>query len=222
VAGAAGLAATVGLPGEARAETNKPGKGPRYGMAIDLRRCFGCHGCAVACKAEQDVPLGQFKSWVVTKETGQYPNTERKFIPTLCNHCENPPCVPVCPVDATHQRKDGVVTVTPKKCIGCKSCVRACPYKMRYMDPKTKKADKCDLCLHRIEQGILPACVNTCNAKARVFGDLNDPNSAVSKVLKANKADVVLPAKGTDPRVFYIGKLPKFTPVRGRTAIGQT
>ena len=210
-AGAAGAAAVATLPtASAVGATNKPGKGPRYGMVIDLRRCFGCHACAVSCKAEQAVPLGNHKSWVNVTESGKYPNASRTFVPVLCNHCDKPPCVEICPVDSTKQRADGIVTADDKTCIGCLACTKVCPYGVRYMadvGAKKKKAHKCDLCVHRVDQGLLPACVNTCNARARIFGDLNDPASAIRKVLAANKGKVktLRPDKGTESKVFYIG-----------------
>ena len=201
-----GLAA-AGMPGcvKGTVETNKPGQGPRYGMVIDLRRCFGCHACSVACKAEQDVPLGYFKNWVLTTERGRYPRVRRAFLPLLCNHCDDPPCVKACPTRSTVQRADGIVTQDDTTCIGCKYCVQACPYAMKYSDHATKTAQKCDFCLHRVEQGLLPACVNTCNARARAFGDLNDPDSAVSRLIASNPVQTLRPELGTDPRVFYIG-----------------
>lgn len=199
-------AAGAALPGcSGTVETHKPGEGPRYGMVIDLRRCFGCHACSVACKAEQDVPLGYFKSWVMVSEKGRYPQAQRSFVPVLCNHCDKPPCVEACPTQATRQRKDGVVTQDEATCIGCKYCVQACPYGMKYGDPRTRAAQKCDFCLHRVEQGLLPACVNTCNARARIFGDLNDPGSAVSRLIASNAVQTLRPGMGTAPRVFYIG-----------------
>lgn len=203
IAAAAAGTALAGCKGTV--ETNTPGKGPRYGMAIDLRRCFGCHACSIACKAEQDVPLGYFKSWVMVSEKGKYPNAGRQFVPVLCNHCDDPPCVKACPTQATKQRKDGIVTQDDKVCIGCKYCILACPYGMKYSDPALKTAQKCDFCLHRVEQGILPACVNTCNARARIFGDLNDPKSAVSRLIASQAVATLRPSMGTEPRVFYIG-----------------
>jgi len=174
-------------------------------MVVDLRRCYGCHACSVACKAEQDVPLGYFKSWVIVSEKGRYPNVQRNFVPVLCNQCNKPPCVALCPTGATKQHENGIVTQDASVCIGCKYCIQACPYGARYADPKTKTVQKCDFCLHRIEQGMLPACVNTCNARARVFGDLNDPNSAVSQLIASNAVQTLRRAMGTEPRVFYIG-----------------
>ena len=204
--GAVAAVAVAALPGcSGTTETNRPGEGPRYGMVIDLRRCYGCHACSIACKAEQDVPLGFFKSWVMISERGRHPRASRQFVPVLCNNCDSPPCVEVCPTQATKQGKDGIVTQDEQACIGCKYCIQACPYGMKYSDSRTRTAQKCDFCLHRVEQGMLPACVNTCNARARVFGDLNDPNSAVSRLVAANPVQTLRPEMGTDPRVFYIG-----------------
>ncbi len=221
VAGAA--AATMAIPGCARTtETNKPGQGPRYGMVIDLRRCFGCHACSIACKAEQDVPLGFFKSWVMVSENGRYPKATRNFLPVLCNHCDDPPCVEACPTQATKQRKDGIVTQDEKTCIGCKYCIQACPYAVKYTDPRTKTAEKCDFCLHRVEQGMLPACVNTCNARARIFGDLNDPDSAISRLISSNPVQTLRPSMGSDPRVFYIGLDQKaYKPIKNQHSLSQ-
>ncbi len=221
VAGAAVAAGPLaGCTGTVR--TNKPGQGPRYGMVIDLRRCFGCHACSVACKAEQDVPLGYFKSWVQISEKGRYPHVRRQFLPVLCNHCDRPPCVEVCPTKATRQRADGMVTVDDEACIGCKYCIQNCPYGARYSDPRTKTAQKCDFCLHRVEQGMLPACVNTCNARARVFGDLNDPESAISRSLASNPVQVLRPQMGTEPYVFYIGlDQSAYKPARNRYSLAQ-
>jgi tetrathionate reductase subunit B len=223
--GAAGAVATAttlsGCSGTVA--TNKAGEGPRYGMVIDLRRCFGCHACAVACKAEQDVPLGYFKSWVVTSEKGCYPHVARQFSPVLCNQCDRPPCVEVCPTQATRQRKDGIVTLDEDVCIGCKYCIQACPYGARYSDPASGTAHKCDFCLHRIEQGILPACVNTCNARARIFGDLNDPNSEISRIVCSTPIQALRPEMGTEPRVFYIGLDQHASPpVKKQRSLSQT
>lgn len=216
-AGLAGVGlAAVGLPGCTGAgNTNAPGEGPRYGMVIDLRRCFGCHACAVACKAEQEAPLGFFKSWVQVSESGKYPNVKGNFVPVLCNQCDNPLCVQMCPTKATVQQKNGIVTQSETECIGCGYCVVACPYNMKYRDPARHTAQKCDFCLHRVKQGLLPACVNTCNARARIFGDLNDPSSRISRVIASNAVQTLLPEMDTDPRVFYIG-LDRSAYVRGK------
>ncbi|WP_457648382.1 4Fe-4S dicluster domain-containing protein [Profundibacter sp.] len=128
-------------------------------------------------------------------------------LPRLCNHCDNPPCVPVCPVQATFQREDGIVVVDADKCVGCAYCVQACPYDARFINPKTNIADKCTFCVHRVEAGLLPACVETCTGGARIFGDMNDPDSEISKVLAeaGDAVKVLRPEMGTDPHVYYIG-----------------
>ena len=201
-----GTAAAVGvgaaaLPRAARAAKTKP----HYGMLIDLRRCIGCHACSVACKAEFDVPLGKTRSWVEYVEKGRYPNVSRSFLPRLCNHCSEPACVPVCPTGATWKREeDGIVVVDPDICIGCKYCIQACPYDARFLNPVTGVADKCDFCLHRVSQGLAPACVETCIGRARIFGDLNDPDSEISRTIASNPVSVLRPEKGTEPNVYYI------------------
>jgi tetrathionate reductase subunit B len=201
VAGA--VAGAVVAPAGARAAV--PGKKPRYGMLIDLRRCYGCHACSVACKAEFDVPLGATRSWVEYVEKGTYPNVSRTFLPRLCNHCNHPPCVSVCPTGATWKRaEDGIVVVDPDLCIGCKYCIQACPYDARFLNPVTGAADKCDFCLHRVSRGVEPACVEACPVGARIFGDLDDPNSEISKLIATNPVTVLRPGQGTEPNVFYI------------------
>lgn len=189
----------------------------RYAMVIDTRRCSGCQACSVACKAEFEVPLGGVRSWVEHIEVGKFPNVERRMLPRLCNQCSEPPCVEVCPTEpdkATFKREeDGIVVVDDSLCIGCAKCLEACPYDARFMNPfkgdpvKTKGngvADKCDFCMHRISQGLQPSCVNTCQGKARIFGDLNDPTSAVAKLVDEYDTTVLLREKKTKPSVFYI------------------
>ena len=203
-AGAAVAATVAATPRPIRAAV--PKRKPRYGMLIDLRRCIGCHACSVACKAEFDVPLGVYRSWVEYVEKGTYPNVGRSFLPRLCNHCNEPPCVSVCPTGATWKREeDGIVVVDPDICIGCKYCILACPYDARFINPVTGVADKCDFCLHRVEKGLVPSCVNTCIGGARIFGDLNDPESEISRMVATNPVTVLRPEQGTEPNVFYIG-----------------
>lgn len=178
--------------------------GRRLAMVIDLDKCTGCHACSVSCKAEFNVPLGVWRSWVKIKEKGTYPNTGRFFLPRLCNHCDNPPCKKVCPSGATTQREDGIVKVDSNKCVGCKLCIAACPYNARFSHPEEKTANKCDFCMHRVDKGIVPSCVNTCPAKARVFGDINDANSEVSRLVARKAVQVLKPELNTEPHVFYI------------------
>ena len=180
-------------------------KGKRYGMVIDLRRCVGCHACTIACKSEFNVPLGVWRAWVIVKEHGTYPNTRRSFLPRLCNNCQNSPCIKVCPTGASHYDRDNVSSIDEKKCIGCKLCVAACPYKQRFVNPDKNGADKCTLCMHRVRKGLVPSCVNTCVGRARIFGDFNDPDSEVSELIRTNKTKVLKSELGTDPQVYYIG-----------------
>lgn len=178
---------------------------PRYGMVVDVRRCVGCMSCSVSCKMENSVPFGVFRSNVEIKEKGKYPHVKRHFLPKLCNHCEKAPCVSVCPVGATYKRTDGVVVVNENKCIGCGYCIVTCPYHARFLHPIRKVADKCNFCEHQLAMEGTPACVRNCMGKARVFGDLNDPNSTVSQLLASEATNQPKVELGTEPKVFYIG-----------------
>ncbi|ODU50394.1 MAG: (4Fe-4S)-binding protein [Thiobacillus sp. SCN 63-374] len=185
----------------------------RYAMVIDLRRCIGCDACMVACKAEFDVPVGVFRTWVPYRVVGTYPNVRKQFMPRLCNHCEDPPCVRACPVGATYVVEDGgFVLQRYERCIGCKACMASCPYNARFMLPKSRSytditsvVDKCTFCHHRVTQGLTPACVQTCIGRARIFGDLNDPTSEVSHLVSTLPTQVLRPEQGTKPHVYYIG-----------------
>ncbi len=177
----------------------------RYAMVIDLRKCIGCHACSVACKSENTVPLGVWRSWVKQVEQGRYPNTQRHFLPRLCNHCDKPACVEACPTGSAYKREeDGVILVHEDRCIGCKICMAACPYDARFFDPDKKTVGKCTFCLHRVLGGVVPSCVNTCQAGARIFGDLNDPTSDVAKLVAKEAVQVLKPELSTEPHVFYI------------------
>lgn len=173
-------------------------------MIIDLRRCVGCGACVDACKQENNVPIGKFRTWVKLVEKGKYPDVRKYPFPIICNHCENPICVRNCPVKASYQREDGIVLVDFDRCIGCRYCISSCPYDVRFANPFRKTADKCTFCVHRVQRGLQPACVVTCMTRARIFGDLNDPDSEVSKIIATQPVRVLKPEANTDPRVYYI------------------
>ncbi len=177
---------------------------PNYGFLIDQSKCIGCHACSTACKSENQVPLGVYRTWVKYTETGTYPDVRRRFQVTRCNHCANPPCVRICPVSAMYQRSDGIVEFDPSICIGCKSCMQACPYDSIYLDPETNTAAKCHFCAHRLDVGLEPACVVVCPEHAILAGDLNDPASEISRQLATAQATVRKPEQGTGPKLFYI------------------
>ncbi|MBC8550465.1 MAG: 4Fe-4S dicluster domain-containing protein [Candidatus Brocadiales bacterium] len=179
----------------------------RLAMVIDLRKCYGCHSCTIACKSEFNVPLGVQRSQVETLDKGRYPDAKRSFLPRLCNHCANPSCVSICPTKPKASHRDdekGLVDIHEELCIGCNLCIPACPYGVRFSHPVKNIVNKCDFCIHRVEKGVVPSCVNTCPSNARIFGDLNDPESEVSKMVATNKVQVLKPEFGCEPSVFYI------------------
>ncbi|KAA0888338.1 4Fe-4S dicluster domain-containing protein [Oryzomonas rubra] len=183
---------------------------PRYAMVIDQRRCVACMACVVACKKENEVPPEQYRTRVVEKIEGEFPLLRMELRSELCNHCDNPPCVYNCPTGASYKRKeDGLVLLKKYRCVGCKSCLAACPYDARYINEKKGFADKCTFCEHRIKEGKEPACVATCIGKSRIFGDLDNPQSPVSIALRENHAEVLLQEAGTKPRVYYIKRFGK-------------
>ncbi len=203
----------------------------RYGMVIDLKRCYGCYACVLACKVANHTPPGVFWSRVLKGEMGSFPNAVRQSLPVLCMQCEEPDCMKVCPTGATYQDEDGVVRVDKDKCTGCKYCMMACPYGARYSvdgwesyypdglplseyEEYSKQqweeksgigvATKCDFCAERRAEGKEPACVEACPAKARVFGDLDDPESEISYLIKTKRGYVLRPELGTKPKVYYL------------------
>ena len=201
---AAGTAFTLIPSAQLLAKT--PGK--RYAMVFDVRRCTGCLSCTVSCAMENKTPVGRSRT-----DVSQVTVTGKSFgsavlpMPHQCNHCDNPPCVAVCPAKATYKRpEDGIVVIDYNKCIHCQACTKACPYGARKADPEFKTApEKCNFCIHRLQEGLLPACVETCIGKARVFGDLNDENSEIYRLVKENKVYALLSDLGTKPNIFYIG-----------------
>ena len=187
----------------------------RYGMLIDLRRCIGCQACTVSCHIENQAPLGNFRTIVSQFEVEQEEtgNIATFMLPRLCNHCDNPPCVPVCPVQATFQRQDGIVVVDSDRCVGCAYCVNACPYDARFINEVTQTADKCTFCAHRLEANLLPACVESCVGGARIIGDMRDPKSQISRLIATHRDELMVlqPEKNTAPQVFYLGMDKQFT-----------
>jgi Fe-S-cluster-containing dehydrogenase component/formate-dependent nitrite reductase membrane component NrfD len=177
----------------------------RYGFVIDHRRCIGCHACTVACKEENRVPLGAFRTWVKYVEKGTFPDTRRYFSVLRCNHCDDAPCVTICPTVALYRRPDGIVDFDGRRCIGCKSCMQACPYDALYIDPATNTAAKCHYCAHRLEVGLEPACVIVCPERAIIAGDLDDPRTEIARLVAREQVEVRKPEQGTRPKVFYVG-----------------
>ncbi len=177
----------------------------RYGFVIDQRTCIGCHACTVACKEENQVPLGVFRTWVKYVERGTFPHTRRYFSVLRCNHCDDAPCVAICPTVALYRRPDGIVDFDGARCIGCKSCMQACPYDALYIDPASQTAAKCHYCAHRVEVGLEPACVIVCPAQAIIAGDLDDATSPIARLVATEPVQVRKPEQGTRPKVFYLG-----------------
>jgi Fe-S-cluster-containing dehydrogenase component len=177
----------------------------RYGFVIDQRKCIGCHACTVACKEENGVPLGAFRTWVKYIEKGAFPDTRRYFSVLRCNHCDDAPCVTICPTVALYRRPDGIVDFDGDRCIGCKSCMQACPYDALYIDPNTQTAAKCHYCAHRVEVGLEPACVIVCPEQAIIAGDLDDPSTRIARLVATEQTQVRKPEQGTRPKVHYLG-----------------
>ncbi len=177
----------------------------KYGFVIDQRKCIGCHACTVACKAEHDVPIGVNRTWVKYIEKGEFPNTRRYFLVNRCNHCDDAPCVKICPTKALYKRADGIVDFDNTRCIGCKSCMQACPYDALYIDPNNHTAAKCNYCAHRTEQGLEPACVVVCPEHAIIAGDMHNPKTEIAQLIAREPVRVRKPEQGTKPNVYYLG-----------------
>ena len=177
----------------------------RYAFVIEVDRCIDCEACMIACQVENQVPLDKHRNWVKAAPlAGAFPCLAQDYVPGNCMHCENPPCVQVCPTGASYRRTDGLVLIDQTKCIGCKFCIEACPYDARYFDATRQVVDKCSTCVHRLDAGQPPACVETCIGLARHFGDVNDPASDVAKLYATGRAKPFHPETGTGPNIFYI------------------
>lgn len=203
----------------------------KLAIAINKERCVGCHTCANACKMQNNVPMGMLWNRILTEgadtldgAVGEYPNLTRTYLPVQCQHCENAACLKVCPTGATYKDEKGRVEIDYDKCIGCRMCMSACPYtgvrsfnweEPRYpMDfalgdadaPKHQKhvVEKCIFCYQRLARGETPACMDLCPARARHFGDLDDPNSEVSQLIRERSYEQLLPSEGTKPSVYYL------------------
>ena len=175
-----------------------------FGFVIDNRTCIGCHACTVACKSEHDIPIGVNRTHVKYIEKGTYPDSTREFSVHRCNHCEDSPCTTICPTTALFNRSDGIVDFDNDRCIGCKSCMQACPYDALYIDPDNGTAAKCNYCAHRIEHSYEPACVIVCPTESIVSGDLDDPESKIAQIVSTQNTTVRKPDSGAKPNVFYI------------------
>ena len=206
----------------------------RYAMAIDLTRCFGCQACAAACKVANNLPKQVAYNTVHTQggahtdtAAGQFPDCTLSYLPFQCQHCTDAPCVEVCPTGATQKRDDGIVWVDATQCIGCDSCIAACPYqddyRVRthvsgepeyYLDVAVGEADapvhmaetveKCTFCKNLVDRGEEPACMQLCPARARFWGDVEDPDSDVSKALERREYKRINEEAGTEPNVYYL------------------
>ncbi|HEY3733382.1 MAG TPA: 4Fe-4S dicluster domain-containing protein [Streptosporangiaceae bacterium] len=177
----------------------------RWVKVLDSDRCIGCHACTTACKSENEVPLGVTRTYVKSVEVGTFPQVRRAFQVTRCNQCADAPCVAACPTTAMYRRPDGIVDFDKEICIGCKACIAACPYDAIFINPDDNSAEKCNLCAHRLEIGLEPACVTVCPTQAILVGDLNDPSSKVAEIVKREPVTVRRPEKGTRPGLFYKG-----------------
>lgn len=176
----------------------------RLGMVIDTTKCVGCQDCVIACQTENNVPLGFARDWIKTEASGVFPTINMEIRSERCNHCSDAPCVSACPTGASHYHDfGGIVLVDHDECIGCKACIASCPYDARYVHPEGF-VDKCTFCVHRVEKGEDPACVSVCPTHCMHFGDFDDPNSEVSKLLQSRKHRSLLPEAGTNPNIYYL------------------
>lgn len=199
-----------------------------WAMLVDIEKCIGCGSCVRACQKENDVPDGYYRTWIeryrVLEVNGvetiqvdspdggkngfpvnDLPAAKEFFVPKMCNHCADSPCTQVCPVGATFNSPDGVVLIDQKYCLGCRYCVQACPYGCRFIDPRTKTAQKCTLCYHRITQGLTTACCEVCPTGARQLADLKNPKDPIHEFLRTHSVQVLKPHLATGAKLYYNG-----------------
>jgi Fe-S-cluster-containing dehydrogenase component len=176
---------------------------PTYGIAVDTTRCIGCHSCQVACQNQNGLPADKSFNWIKELHGGKYPSFDKEFVPVQCNQCANAPCQRVCPTGAIYRTPEGVIDVHRERCVGCKYCMEACPYKVRVVDHHAGIVVKCWFCIDLVRKGGEPACVTTCPTQVRIFGDIDDPKSRISRFIAQNRAQTLRPDLDTKPRVFY-------------------
>jgi Fe-S-cluster-containing dehydrogenase component/formate-dependent nitrite reductase membrane component NrfD len=177
----------------------------RWVKVLDQTKCIGCHACTTACKSENEVPVGVTRTYVKAVDVGIFPQARRAFQVTRCNQCADAPCVAACPTGAMYRREDGIVDFDKTICIGCKACMAACPYDAIFINPDDHSAEKCNMCAHRLDLGLEPACVTVCPTEAILVGDATDPDSKVAQVIGREPVQVRRPEKGTRPGVYYKG-----------------
>jgi molybdopterin-containing oxidoreductase family iron-sulfur binding subunit/tetrathionate reductase subunit B len=182
------------------------------GFVIDVFRCIGCDTCSIACKMENSVPIGQNRlrilnpqqKTVFDKPTGKYPDVSMEWWPVMCQHCEDAPCIDDCPTYAIHMREDGMVEIDEEMCVGCQNCGEACPYDAIDFNSEVGTADKCNMCDHRVQDGLQPMCVEVCPTRAIHYGDVEDTNGKLAKLVSNRSADILNEDARTKPAISFI------------------